>query len=115
MRSLNPANPANIGARPDNWTPTAAEVGARPSTWTPTFKVVTHKLTLPAGDSNVSLSTTTPSGYTFVCPIGTSSTGNCFSTYVALDGYSETFFKVWVTETAKTDRYIILALLYMKN
>jgi hypothetical protein len=28
MRSLNPANPANIGARPDDWTPTAEETGA---------------------------------------------------------------------------------------
>jgi hypothetical protein len=28
MRTSNPANPNNIGARPDNWTPTAAETGA---------------------------------------------------------------------------------------
>ena len=27
---------AEIGARPDDWTPTAAEVGARPDDWTPT-------------------------------------------------------------------------------
>ena len=26
---------AQVGARPDTWTPSAAEVGARPSTWTP--------------------------------------------------------------------------------
>lgn len=26
---------ADIGARPDNWTPTAADVGARPNNWTP--------------------------------------------------------------------------------
>lgn len=27
---------ADVGARPDTWTPTAADVGARPNTWTPT-------------------------------------------------------------------------------
>ena len=27
---------AELGARPDNWTPTAAEVGARPADWMPT-------------------------------------------------------------------------------
>ena len=27
---------ADVGARPNTWTPTAEEVGARPSTWTPT-------------------------------------------------------------------------------
>jgi hypothetical protein len=28
MKTLNPANPANNGARPDTWTPTAEETGA---------------------------------------------------------------------------------------
>lgn len=31
---------ADIGARPDTWTPTAEEVGARPATWTPTAENV---------------------------------------------------------------------------
>ena len=31
---------AEVGARPDTWTPTAEEVGARPNTWTPTAEEV---------------------------------------------------------------------------
>ena len=36
----NPITPSGIGARPDDWMPTAEEVGARPNTWTPTAEDV---------------------------------------------------------------------------
>lgn len=43
---------ADVGARPDDWTPTAEEVGARPNTWTPTASDVGAD---PAGSSESAL------------------------------------------------------------
>ena len=43
---------ADVGARPDNWIPTAEEVGARPDSWTPTASDVGAD---PAGSSESAL------------------------------------------------------------
>lgn len=45
---------ADVGARPDNWIPTAEEVGARPDSWTPTASDVGAD---PAGSSESALQT----------------------------------------------------------
>lgn len=50
---------AQVGARPDTWTPTATDVGARPSTWTPTASDV--GLGRVANATNT-ISTSAPSG-----------------------------------------------------
>lgn len=50
---------AQVGARPDTWTPTAADVGARPSTWTPTASDVGLGRVTNATNT---ISTSAPSG-----------------------------------------------------
>jgi hypothetical protein len=99
MKTLNPANPANSGARPD--------------TWLPTFLVKTFSGTISSNSGHVYVDFSTPNGYKFISVLGASSSGSVFSCYPEFDKVSSSGVNVWTSETSSSSRKVVCSVLYM--